>query len=116
MTEQFRACCVCFRCWTPIDGERKCPGCLGRLVPNNTVTKRPTPTLDPVETLTRGVVENDDLDVQITNDADEQAWRSAAAKAVNTGSPQLKWPGRESQPPQVRKIPHPTAPNTGGRK
>ncbi len=86
MTDQYRACCVCFRQWTPIDGEPKCSNCLGRLVPNNTVTTRPSPTLDPVETLTR------DLDVQITNDADEQAWRSAAAKAAKTGSRSLKWP------------------------
>ncbi|MGO9156776.1 hypothetical protein [Mycobacterium sp.] len=50
------------------------------------MTTRPSPTLDPVETLTR------DLDVQITNDADEQAWRSAAAKAAKTGSRSLKWP------------------------
>jgi len=44
MTDQYRACCVCFRQWTPVGGERKCPGCLGRLVVPN-ATKR-TPKLD----------------------------------------------------------------------
>ncbi len=84
MTDQFRACCCCFRQWIPIGGERKRSNCLGQLVPNSTVTKHPTPMPNPVETLTRD-----------TNDADDQAWRSAAAKAEKTGSPQLKWPARK---------------------
>ena len=44
MTDQFRACCVCFRQWVSATGEVKCEDCSpGRAIPNNTATKRPTP-------------------------------------------------------------------------
>ena len=56
MTDQFRACCVCFRQWVSAPGEVKCEDCSpGRAIPNNTATKRPRPK--PVD-LSQGLPEN----------------------------------------------------------
>ncbi len=111
MTQPRSACCVCFRSFPEI-GQRKCPGCLGRLVPNNTVTKHPTPT--PSQLPTNDTVGRYEVsDTVDANDADKQAWHRAAAKAASeglpeigvgrrayTGLPPLKWPG-----PEVTEIP-----------
>jgi len=81
MTQPRSACCVCFRSFPEI-GQRKCPGCLGRLVPNNTVTKHPTPT--PSQLPTNDTVGRYEVsDTVDANDADKQAWHRAAAKAAS---------------------------------
>ena len=40
MSDQYRACAVCFQHWVAAPGEIKCPACDAGRIPNNTATKK----------------------------------------------------------------------------